>query len=421
MDVGLGKRLTNVHEVYEKTALTPMRVARTSGYIDWAAQPRIFKKFPSFLFRYHFGSNRAFELIALSRSITARQKIAGQPYYRLNTPSAGNLHPTELYVQIRGLKGVLSGIYHVDAGTDELVLIREIEADGLEPTLGLKGRLEGMIFIVSSVPFRSEWKYGERSVRYCYLDVGHQVGAVVAAARVEGEDATILSGFEVHHLNYVMGFKEEEFCCAAVAVGNSKNKKTKAIKTPLMQVSPTDYCDSNGYVSGVISHNAVEKSHIFPRSCSYDREAIKRRRSARSFSREEMGKEKVEYFMHLFAQAPYPLNAYSVILEKGIGRPGVYHNTQMLKEGEYAEQISALLVGQHFVKDAAMVLVLTSKKFSASILISAGAFVHQLYLDAQTKEMGFTGIGAFYDKQLQVFLGISEYVLYVCAIGKERK
>ena len=55
---------------------------------------------------------------------------------RLNVPSAGNLHPVELYVQIRGIKGIISGIYHIDALEERLVLLREIERDGLETYVG---------------------------------------------------------------------------------------------------------------------------------------------------------------------------------------------------------------------------------------------------------------------------------------------
>ena len=143
-----------MHEAYDATALTPMRVARLSGYIDWVSQPSIFKHYPEFLFRYPFGSNPALRIAELSRMVTFEGVVGSKPYLRLSTPSAGNLHPIELYVQVRGVKGVLSGIYHVDAGANAMVLIREIERDGLETALGMQKKFEGMLFVVSVVPFR---------------------------------------------------------------------------------------------------------------------------------------------------------------------------------------------------------------------------------------------------------------------------
>jgi hypothetical protein len=102
-----------MQEIYDQTVLTPLKVARSVSFIDWRTQPEQFKSYPDFLFRYPFNEIDALKVIEYARCITDYQIIGGKPYYRLNTPSAGNLHPIELYVQIRGIKGVISGIYHV--------------------------------------------------------------------------------------------------------------------------------------------------------------------------------------------------------------------------------------------------------------------------------------------------------------------
>lgn len=410
-----------MHEVYQRTALTPMRVARQSGYIDWASQPSLFKQYPEFLFRYPYGSDPRLRLIELSRLITSRSQIGGKPYYRLNTPSAGNLHPIELYVQIRSLKGILSGIYHVNAAAEELVLIREIEGDGLEGELGMKKRFEGMLFLVSCVPFRSEWKYGERSLRYCYLDAGHQIGAIQAAAALDGQDATILSDFDANRLNLLMGFKGEESVCAVLAVGKEGKKSVKRIESPLMQVSPTDYCETKGAVAEMIAKEERREIPLLNEAFVTDESAIVARRSARQFSTESLGKERFEHFMHLLVQPPQGLSCFTLVLEKGFVEPGLYASAELVKAGDYADEISSLLVDQRFVKEASMIAVMTSKCFGRSELISASAFAHRIHLDAQTNEVGFSGIGAFYDTKLQNFLNTKEYILYVCVIGKERK
>ncbi|HHE06221.1 MAG TPA: hypothetical protein ENK90_03785, partial [Epsilonproteobacteria bacterium] len=100
MDVRIANAML---DIYSDTTLTPLRVAQSSVFIDWNAQPSMFKTYPDFLYRYHFGDVEALEVAELARCITSYRSLDQKPYYQLNTPSAGNLHPIELYVQIRGV------------------------------------------------------------------------------------------------------------------------------------------------------------------------------------------------------------------------------------------------------------------------------------------------------------------------------
>lgn len=410
-----------MHELYEATVLTSMKVARTSGYIDWASQPSIFKHYPEFLFRYKFGENSALQMIELSRCITSSSFIGKEPYYKLSTPSAGNLHPLELYVQIRGVKGVLSGIYHVDAGNGELVLIQEIESDGLESIVGMRERFNGMIYIVSCVPFRSEWKYGERAIRYCYLDIGHQVAAIEVAATLNEQSTTILSAFDMDELNRFMGFSDEEFTCAVIAVGESSLKSVKTLNNPLIKVSPTDYSQRVDFFADEVYKKRVLKNLSLPSYQNISKSDILNRRSARRFEKEGLDRSSFDFFMNLLKQPFYPLITYTLVLKDDVLSTGIYLDGEILKEGNFSDEISKILVDQSFVKDASIITIITSKHFSANKLMLAGAYVHKLYLEAQKRDIGCTGIGAFYDKKLQGFLEIKDYILYVCAIGKEKR
>ncbi|MBU0721056.1 nitroreductase family protein [bacterium] len=407
-------------DFYEDTALTPMKAAALSGYIDWSSQPSIFKHYPEFLYRYKYGENQLLQMVELCRIITSRSVIGSKPYYQLNTPSAGNLHPMELYVQIRGIKGIISGIYHVDAGADEIVLIREIDSDGLEQNLGLSRRHDGMLFVLSCVPFRAEWKYAKRSSRYCYLDAGHQIAAVQAAAKLYGQETTIVSDFDLLEFNRCMGFKEEEFTCAVLACANPAPKSVQPLKQKLMHVSPTDYNESLGNSISLIAKGAVFKSDPFSLACGISREDILKRRSARVFESSGMQEESLEYFMNLLHKATYPLECFNIVLKEGLYKAGIYFSGVMIQEGLFADEICSLLVNQSFVKNADILTVMTSKHFSANKLMLSGSFTHNLYLEASAKNIGCSGIGAFYDKKLQDFLGTQNYILYVSALGKER-
>ncbi len=403
--------------MYEDTSLTPMRVARLSGYIDWASQPSLFKHYPDFLFRYVYDTIPELKVAELSRCITSYTDIGGKPYYRLNTPSAGNLHPIELYVQIRGIKGVISGIYHVNAKDECFVLIKEIEEEGIEPMVGLSHRFKGMLFIVSIVPFRSEWKYGERSVRYCYLDAGHQAGAILASAHTLGQKATILSDIDALSLNEQMGFGAHEFSCMAIGVGEETEKSVVPLSSPMLEVAPTDYCENQSTFSRYLEHYKYTVSYPEIRSLSKDLSSIYHRRSVRLFEEEAISSEITDYFLQRMAELSSPIHAEVVILKNGSKEPGLYRNGVKVKNGEYADLMTHLLVDQSFIKNAAMVIIFTADEFMAHRLITAGAFAHMLQLEAIEKGIGFTGIGAFYDQKIQHFLGHEKPILYVCALG----
>jgi SagB-type dehydrogenase family enzyme len=406
--------------IYEETSLTPMRAASLSGYIDWASQPSIFKHYPGFLFRYEYDTILELKVAELSRCITSYTNIGGNPYYRLNTPSAGNLHPIELYVQIRGIKGVISGIYHIDAKEESLVLIQEIEEDGIEPLVGLTHRFNGMIFIVSIVPFRSEWKYGERSIRYCYLDAGHQTGAILASAHGLGQKATILSGLDALSLNEQMGFGVHEFSCMAIAVGEETDRSIVPLLHPMLEVAPTDYCESESTFSKYLDHYKYTVSYPQIESLSKDLSAIYNRRSVRIFEDKAISSEIEDYFLQRIRQFRASVHADIIILKNGSKEPGLYRDEKKIKNGDYSSMISHFLVDQSFIKNAAMVIIFTAGEFMAHNLITAGAYAHMLQLEAIEKGIGFTGIGAFYDQKIQTFLECDNPILYVCALGEMR-
>ncbi len=406
--------------IYEETSLTPMRAARLSGYIDWASQPSLFKHYPDFLFRYVYDTIPELKVAELSRCITSYKDIGGKPYYRLNTPSAGNLHPIELYVQIRGIKGVISGIYHVNPKDECFVLIREVEEEGIEPMVGLSNRFKGMIFIVSIVPFRSEWKYGERSVRYCYLDAGHQAGAILASAHALGQKATILSDIDALSLNEQMGFGAHEFSCLAIGMGEETEKSVVPLSLPMLEVAPTDYCENRSTFSRYLDHYKYTVSYPEIDALSKDLSTIYNRRSVRLFEEKAIPGEITDHFLQRMDQLRSSIDADVVILENGSKEPGLYRNGRKIKDGEYSALMTHLLVDQSFIKNAAMVIIFTAHEFMADRLITAGAFAHMLQLEAIEKGIGFTGIGAFYDQKIQHFLEHEEPILYVCALGGMR-
>lgn len=407
-------------DVYQSTVLTPIKVAKASGYIDWASQPSLFKHYPKFLYRYKYVQNKTLKVLELSRVITSVTDLSGTPYKRLNTPSAGNLHPVELYVQIRGLKGVISGVYHVNAEAEELVLIQEIDADGIEPYFGKDKKFIGMIFLLSIVPFRSVWKYGERAIRYCYLDVGHQLGAVDGASKISEQKMTILSLTDSKGLSKAMGFRDDEFICAAAAIGECNDKSVIKLHKELIYVAPTDYIEANEFVTNI----AVKQKHFDSFSLvDYDvnENAILTRRSSRIFANKALSDTYILKYLSFLSSVDQGLESYFIVLKSHGVKLGVYQNSKLIQEGDFTNLACGILVDQNFIKNSSLICVMTAKSFSASHLIQAGAFAHAIGLDAQVNGIGFSGIGAFYDKKMQTFLGTDNCILYVNVLGTQIK
>lgn len=413
MDVGIKKEMDTL---YEHTSLTPLKVAKSTGFLDWDSQPSMFKHYPKFLFRYNYLEEESLEIIKYARLITSETAISSKPYYRLNTPSAGNLHPIELYVQIRGIKGIISGIYHVDAEEGTIVLIKEVNKDGIENCVGMTQQFEGMIFVQSCIPYRSVWKYGDRAFRYCFLDAGHQIGALQAACDALGQKVTILSDYYKKLLDLQMGFTEEEFSCAAFAIGKPKEKDVKELRRPLIKVYPLDYSDNKEFVENELSKANIYEDMLGLESGNVAKDVILQRRSARSFINESLNENEFSLIMDMLNIKHEEFSSYVISLDKETR--GVYKNGVLETSGYFGDEITGMLVDQHFIKRGSLVLVLTANEFSSNSLMNSSVFAHNAMLRLEKIGLQSSGIGAFYDKKLQKFLQTKEYVQYVCVVGK---
>lgn len=408
-----------MQEFYKATSLTPLGVAKNTGFLDYDSQPSLKKNYPSFLFRYKYEDLEVLAPLMWSRFVRFETQIQGKPYKRLNTPSAGNLHPLDLYVQIRGLKGVLSGIYYIDPWEKEFVLIEEISQEGLESFVNLEYKFVGFLFFISLVPFRSVWKYRQRALRYCYLDAGHQIAAIK-------ESAKLLSKENVHHfqlqeqdnLHKILGFRDEEFVCASLGIGDiDKTKTVKEKKEPLIYVAPTDY--SSGISEGLSRLFSTQSIEPFVYKCSATKtDTLFHRASARVFLPQSLAKADLLELMQRFCISPLEIQCYTFVLAEEKIKAGLYKDGKLIKEGDFSKQLVSLLVDQRFIQRSALITFFCAKEFSVTLLAQAGAYMHHISLFTEEKGLGLSPLGAFYDAKVQEFIGTDSFILYAAALGK---
>ena len=216
--------LEMVMRYHQETKHHFRRYARSLGYMDWANQPDPFRRYrgsplvslprlrpedaphsPPYEDLYRTGAiaSAPVDIRALSRfleyslSISA-WKQAGEVRWALRAnPSSGNLHPTEGYLLVGPVPGLLPmpGLYHYTAKEHALELRAELSEQGFASLL-LGFPQHAFLIGFASVNWRETWKYGERAFRYCQHDVGHAVGSARIAAQTLGWRMLLLDGVD---------------------------------------------------------------------------------------------------------------------------------------------------------------------------------------------------------------------------------
>ncbi len=122
--------------------------------------------------------------------------------------SAGGRFPSELYVAVPDGTALPSGVHWYDPERHELVRLAPPPHDGA-PTL-----------VVTSVPWRTGWKYRERGYRHLYWDAGTMLAQTLAAADSAGVPAALVLRFPDAAVSALVGADGvHEFPVALVTLG----------------------------------------------------------------------------------------------------------------------------------------------------------------------------------------------------------
>jgi SagB-type dehydrogenase family enzyme len=401
------------------------------NYVDGFTQPSQFKFYPKFYRRLKLDVNNPIHsFIWLTSAITFEKFYQDEPYHLRVNPSAGGLYPTELYLQIRGIEGIIDGIYHLEVANNCLTLIYELIDDGLESYIFPENRIKGFIFFISCVYYRSSWKYKERSVRYCFLDSGHHLGAVAASAYFHDKNIQLIFDFDKLSLNADLGFENKEFITACAISGEFQEKKVRRLRLNVPFVCGTDYFEANRLIEDGYQETASQPSSQKPLEHPqffFDKErffqTVWNRRSIRRFRQQSISKG---IFCNILQEIEKPIptehfeeiEIYSVINRVEGIPPGLYHSKRLIKSGDFSERVKYLCVNQALVKDSGVTLFLVSDYSNYQTALQIAGFLGQrVYLFSNYWNVHCSGIGAFYDDETRDFLGTTKDILYALVIG----
>ncbi|MFQ6125040.1 MAG: SagB/ThcOx family dehydrogenase [Candidatus Heimdallarchaeota archaeon] len=182
-------------------------------------------------------------------------------------------------------------------------------------------------------------------------------------------------------------------------------------------------------------------------------EAIARRRSRRDYLNEPIKLEELSNLLwaaqgitepvNKFRTAPsagatYPLEVYVVIRKGGVEElsEGLYHYNlyehvlEKYIEGDLSEELSSAAVSQEWVRKASINIILTAiyertterygERGKQYVHMEVGHVGENIYLQAESLELGAVVIGAFYDDWIQRLLKLpgKEKPLYIISVGR---
>lgn len=180
-------------------------------------------------------------------------------------------------------------------------------------------------------------------------------------------------------------------------------------------------------------------------------EAIKKRRSNRNFAQKPISLKELSCLLHYAsgitkgnglraapsAGALYPIEIYPVIHQVEGIKPGIYHysiedhSLELLKVGDYRQELTQHCLGQEFVAGVGVAFIMTAifartkwkyrNRAYRYVLLEAGHIGENIYLSATSMGLGTCAVGAFFDDQINKELnidGIKEAAIYITVVGK---
>ena len=157
----------------------------------------------------------------LSQLLWSAYGITASPRFR-TAPSAGGTYPLEIYVAVGNIKGIEPGLYKYTPREHEIT--RTINTD-IRPEITQAALNQDMIntapatLIFTAVFDRTTPRYGERGVRYVWMEAGHSSQNVYLQATALNLGTCAIGAFEDKKLAEVLHLPPKEVPLYIMPVG----------------------------------------------------------------------------------------------------------------------------------------------------------------------------------------------------------
>ena len=461
-------------EYHDTTKHTTESLRRNQHVLDWASMPDPFRHYegvpvldlpadppapgtavaadgPMFL------SQLLFHAAAVSATKTVPP--TGYRYALRVNPSSGNLHPTEFHFATRGLTHWPDGLYHYRVSSH----MAEQRALG-DFVTGLAGDATPIVFILTSIAWREAWKYRDRAYRYCLHDIGHAWQALALSAQALGCETFAAGHFSDDEVARACGLSGDEWPMLIVKLhgpvaGSADNTRVwlggtpnqlsdLQIPYPLIETihSATKFIAYRNSPRSEPAFSGSGEIELPPPACSSRPfgEVARTRRSALNFT----GASQISFadLSALLASTSQPYHAdfaasrfvqlYLYVHRVDGLDPGVYRYwpedaaLELIRSGDQKVMAAGLSLGQSLAGNACVAFSMIADIDRAVrsqgdrgyryVHFEAGAIGHRLYLASEALGLRATGIGAFFDDEVNRYLELSSaqgQVVYHFAAG----
>lgn len=169
-------------------------------------------------------ANSALEIEAVSQLLWAAQGITSD-FGGRTAPSAGGLYPLEVYLVAGKVNNLSPGVYRYQPSEQTLiqVLDRDIRSQLADAALSQSAVRNGAIdIVITAVSSRTTSKYGERGIRYVYMEAGHAAQNICLQATALNLGTVTIGAFEDEAVKSLLVLAEDETPLYILPVGQTK-------------------------------------------------------------------------------------------------------------------------------------------------------------------------------------------------------
>jgi len=226
---------TIAEHYHERTKYDPETIAKKARSLDWENQPVPYKDYQigtTYDLKPYLDNtatdeengekwHRLSRFLLLSYGVTAQlQTPSGDQILLRSAPSAGGLYPAEVYLIVRGLSFLPPGLYNYQCKSHSLVHFWEDSVwSNLQDACFWHSSLENteIAIAVSSVFYRSAWRYEDRAYRRIFLDTGHLLGNLELAGSLCDYRPHLIGGFNDDAMNELLYLNPQQESVMTVA------------------------------------------------------------------------------------------------------------------------------------------------------------------------------------------------------------
>jgi SagB-type dehydrogenase family enzyme len=409
-------------------------------------------------------------VLFFSAGVTRRARlVGGRPFFLRAAASAGALYPIEVYVVCGDLPGVPAGAYHFNPVEFALRRLRDGDHRRFLARAAADGAIEGAptTLVLSGIPWRTTWKYGERGYRHLFWDSGAVLANALAVTEAAGITLRVLTGFVDDDVSHLLGLgspEEYPLVIVPLAGGPRARPPAAADRPPAidhrvhpLSASPqhhtglaavhragvlTDADEVTGWrtaAAAQLGTRATREVPLSPGGHGTLEDVIVRRGSTRRYAHRTVGEDVLRWGLAVAAR-PVPADFAGqgrTLLEHFLAvhavdgvAPGIYRwvhaNLEQIERGTFRPQAAHLCLDQPLGGDCAfdafhcvalgVVIERSGARGYRSALLEAGTAMGRLQLAAYALADGASGI-TFYDDEVSAFLRTEASPMLVTTVG----